>query len=379
MKKLLWTLLVTGLVFGTCFQSLALDDHGIKTSFDLLDEYPEPDIVITVDPLTDPKLVLVNKTYKLKSTDVPELRNVNVPVPKSEGTQQMQPEAAKALEDMINDARKGGIELYLVSGYRSYWTQKSIYQRKVEQRGEASASFSSASAGASEHQTGLAADLTCKAIGYNLNGSFSETPEGKWVYAHCEEYGFVIRYRSEWNRVTGYKGEPWHIRYIGKDYARLYNQLNVPYEYFIEYLNLIYTGARPHDGLNMMSDIKCNLADTVHETLNMYESADFDSAVITVLESGASAYLLETGEQFSRVQAYGYIGYVGNECVYYPENAYKMTTTSPLKMRAYPSKEAPMTRQVENQSRVTVLLKGDEWSFINYQDRNGYVLSKFLK
>lgn len=123
-----------------------------------------------------------------------------------------------AFETMRKDAANQGINLKVVSGYRSYSTQNAIYNRYVNRDGVATADTYSARAGYSEHQSGFAADIN------SLDQAFINTPEGKWLNENCYKYGFIIRYPHNKESLTGYMYEPWHIRYIGKNIAKkLYN------------------------------------------------------------------------------------------------------------------------------------------------------------
>ena len=218
----------------------ALAEDEIPTAAELFERNPSPDVPLSGDPYIDPLLRLTNKQNGLPWDYVPELREVNVLHKKGIATQQMVPEAADALEEMFAAAEQDGITLAAVSGYRSYSAQKLIYNRKVEERGSAAA-LTSAPPGHSEHQLGLAMDISCKSISYRLNASFADTEEGQWLAAHCAEYGFIIRYKKEWMDITGNKRELWHVRYIGREHARLVQELNVPYETYLEYLELCWT------------------------------------------------------------------------------------------------------------------------------------------
>ena len=214
------------------------------TAQELFERDPAPDVPLTCDPRIDPLIVLVNKQNGLPSSYEPELIDLKLPHKPGVATQQMRPEAAEALSRLFAAAEADGIKLGVVSGYRSYGTQRAIHAKKVAQRGR-SAELTSAPPGKSEHQLGLAVDVSCASISYRLNAIFSTTPEGQWVEAHCAEYGFIIRYRKEWQEVTGYKVEPWHIRYVGPEHARLVTALNVPYEVYMEYMQLCWN-ARSH-------------------------------------------------------------------------------------------------------------------------------------
>ncbi|MGN1329934.1 MAG: D-alanyl-D-alanine carboxypeptidase family protein [Clostridia bacterium] len=137
-------------------------------------------------------------------------KNYNLPSNYNPGTNQ---EALQAFNDMKTAASKSGISLWIVSGFRSYQTQTSIYNRNVGLYGEETANTFSAKPGQSEHQTGLAFDIN------STKWSFAETKEAQWLSEHCHEYGFIIRYPQGKQDITGYVYEPWHIRYVGKDLA----------------------------------------------------------------------------------------------------------------------------------------------------------------
>lgn len=131
----------------------------------------------------------------------------------------MRKKAAEALEQLFAAAKKEGLDLRAVSGYRSYKRQVAIYNNNVATKGKAYTDRVSARPGTSEHQTGLAIDVSGPGIGYGLEQSFGATAEGKWLKKNAPDYGFVIRYTENGESKTGYTWEPWHIRYIGKDLA----------------------------------------------------------------------------------------------------------------------------------------------------------------
>ncbi|MDE6780445.1 MAG: D-alanyl-D-alanine carboxypeptidase family protein [Ruminococcus sp.] len=110
-------------------------------------------------------------------------------------------------------ASKEGLDIYLSSGYRSYSYQSGIYNNYVSYYGKAVADTFSARAGHSEHQTGLAIDVN------SADDSFTDTPESAWLAEHAHEFGFIIRYPKGKENITGYKYEPWHIRYLGVEKA----------------------------------------------------------------------------------------------------------------------------------------------------------------
>lgn len=158
----------------------------------------EPAVEVGADGITRVNGILVaNKTYSLPEDYAPGV----------------DPTANAALEKMFDAAADDGISLWVVSGYRSYDHQYNTYYGYVARSGQAEADRYSARPGHSEHQTGLAFDLN------SLEQSFGETAAGKWLKAHCHEYGFIIRYPEDKESVTGYMYEPWHVRYLGEDIA----------------------------------------------------------------------------------------------------------------------------------------------------------------
>ncbi len=129
-------------------------------------------------------------------------------------------EAAAALESMFAAASRAGAgSMVLQSGYRSYATQRSIYNGFVRSEGQSGADLRSARPGYSEHQTGLVADIAPRAAGCSDMHCIASTPQGAWLRAHAWEYGFILRYPATSTHITGYKYEPWHYRFVGKNLA----------------------------------------------------------------------------------------------------------------------------------------------------------------
>ena len=127
-------------------------------------------------------------------------------------------EAGAKIRQLIADMQSQGYAISSsYSGYRSYSYQSSLYNNYVNSYGQAQADRFSARPGYSEHQTGLAFDLK------HSNGTLIETtPEVNWIAAHAHEYGFIVRYPSGKESVTGYMPEPWHLRYVGDQASAIY-------------------------------------------------------------------------------------------------------------------------------------------------------------
>lgn len=150
----------------------------------------------------------------------------------------MRKEAADALEKLFEGAKEQGIELYAVSGYRSYKRQKSIFANNVAKHGEAEAAKVSAPPGTSEHQTGLAMDVSALSANNELEQSFGDTKEGQWLADHAQEYGFIVHYLKGKEEQTGYSYEPWHIRYVGKELAQAVHDSGLSLDEYLDESNL---------------------------------------------------------------------------------------------------------------------------------------------
>ncbi|HEX4401258.1 MAG TPA: M15 family metallopeptidase [Galbitalea sp.] len=171
---------------------------------------PTPTFDKTQFSNTDPSSdwVLVNKQNPLSPKNyVPPLVPLNLPGVKGD----MRPEAAAALQQMFADYHtQTGLQLSVVSPYRSYNTQVSTYNGWVSRLGQAQADRQSARPGFSEHQTGLAVDIDTA-----TSEAFGATPAGMWLAQNSWKYGFIVRYQQGQEAITGYEYEPWHFRYVG--------------------------------------------------------------------------------------------------------------------------------------------------------------------
>ena len=125
----------------------------------------------------------------------------------------MDSNAYAALQQLQAGAEAAGYSMPLISGYRSYAYQASLYNSYVAQDGQELADTYSARPGHSEHQSGLAFDIGA------LDNGYGNTPGGRWLNAHCADYGFILRYPAGKESITGYQYEPWHVRYVGKEIA----------------------------------------------------------------------------------------------------------------------------------------------------------------
>lgn len=181
-------------------------------------------------------ILLVNKQHPLESDYKPTdlvVPDVKFSFSGEDQKKQLRREAAEAIERLFAAAKKDGIELRAVSGYRSYARQKSIFENNARTKGEEEANRTSARPGESEHQTGLAMDVSAASVNYALEEVFGETVEGIWLAEHAQEYGFIIRYPKEKEDITGYKYEPWHLRYVGEDIAQFVTEQGLTLEEYL--------------------------------------------------------------------------------------------------------------------------------------------------
>lgn len=199
---------------------------------------PEPTPTPTPEPTPEPtpyrpdvditswEYILANPTHDI-GTYVPELTEL-------EGGQYFDSRAVDALKDFIAAGRAEGLSVYLSSSYRSYDMQNYLYERKVAQYGgdRAVAATIVAPPGTSEHQTGLCCDITDQYYAVK-DASLENTALYKWMAAHCQEYGFIVRYPKDRQDVTGIIYEPWHFRYVGVEAATFIMENDLTLEEFL--------------------------------------------------------------------------------------------------------------------------------------------------
>lgn len=159
-------------------------------------------------------ILLVNKNHPLPADYAPDYTNG------AGQSTSLQGEAEAAAEAFLAAANAQGNSMYVLSGYRSYNVQASLFANYAAIHGEEKANTFSARAGQSEHQTGLSFDVgDAQHSGYNLQTSIDQFPGVQWMMQHCAEYGFILRYPEGKEDITGYQYEPWHYRYVGVEAA----------------------------------------------------------------------------------------------------------------------------------------------------------------
>lgn len=194
-------------------------------------KYPQPALN------RDSYLILVNKNYFLDETYKPHdlvLAKDAYQLINDESRYYLRKAAYEAYLELQQEAKKHDLYIYLSNGYRSYQKQEKIYNDYLLNGGNAD--LYSARPGYSEHQTGLALDITCAANNFLLTESFALTAEGQFVKENAYRFGFIIRYPKDKEHLTGYMYEPWHLRYVGKEVAKIIHEQNLTLEeYLINY------------------------------------------------------------------------------------------------------------------------------------------------
>lgn len=167
--------------------------------------------------------VLVNADHSIGEY-APELGEI-------EG-QKLDQRILEPMQKFVGDARAEGLSVFLSSGYRGYEEQQYLFNRKVEQYGEEQAATIVSRPGTSEHQTGLACDITDEYYALK-NESLENTALYQWMSRHCQEYGFIVRYPKDKEEITGIIYEPWHFRYVGVEAATYMVEHNLCLEEFV--------------------------------------------------------------------------------------------------------------------------------------------------
>jgi len=177
----------------------------------------------------DELLVLVNKYNQLPSTyESKSLVKIN-PIYTYGKEKYIRKEALASFNKLIDDAKENNIFIYTQSSYRSFETQENIYNYYLQTDSKEIVDTYSARPGHSEHQTGLSVDL------YNADYALirKNTKEHLWYKDILHEYGFIIRYPENKTKITGFKFEPWHIRYVGINIATYIYNHNITFDEYI--------------------------------------------------------------------------------------------------------------------------------------------------
>ena len=176
----------------------------------------------------DTDYVLVNKYNYLNKDYVPN--NLT----KIDSTRLLN-HVTHAFIEMRNATKKDNLSIVAISGYRSYSYQDNIYKKYARADGISKADTYSARAGFSEHQTGLAVDISNGKLPYT---QFEDTKEFEWMIKNAYKYGFILRYPKDKEKITGYMYESWHYRYVGTDISAYIQKNNITYdEYYVMFID----------------------------------------------------------------------------------------------------------------------------------------------
>ena len=143
---------------------------------------------------------------------------------------------AQALLDMAQGCKAAGYPVFLSSGYRSYSEQAANFTRICQNNGisdgkDANGHYITMPAGCSEHQTGLCCDITDRYREIK-NDEIFQTDTFRWLRDHCADYGFILRFPTGKEDITGVMNEGWHFRYVGLDAARYITDNDLTLEEF---------------------------------------------------------------------------------------------------------------------------------------------------
>lgn len=228
-----------------------LENHIIERG-EHLTQFPYQTIIHSALPLGS--LTLVSKDHPMSSEYIPSAlssvidKNGRYVLPAKVKSVKLHPAALDALKKLFKAASSGGAKnLIISSGYRSFQDQTYFFNKKINtlSRGldlkdaRIKAATIVAPPGMSEHQTGLAVDITTRSLlrtAVPLSATFGNTPEGKWVNENCWKFGYVVRYQKEKTKITGIISEPWHLRYVGIPHAEIMKETGFCLEEYLEYI-----------------------------------------------------------------------------------------------------------------------------------------------
>lgn len=220
-------------------QTMQLEEEGITTKAEWKTSQAAPADFPKKAQLSDPELILVNREHFLPETPTfPEAYTREGLVYNA-----LCQEAYEALD---RAAQKAGHHLVCVSAFRSEQdqinninSQKAAFMKEGNTEAEAMQRIEEFTAPplGSEHLTGLAFDFVDQQWHEDqkpLDPAFEQEASAQWLKAHASEYGFILRYLKGQEAITGYKFEPWHYRYVGKENAQYIMKHNLTLEEFLQ-------------------------------------------------------------------------------------------------------------------------------------------------
>jgi len=217
MKKFLIVFIIVMILLGGAYIALTVGgDTPSGAVAAIAGEQPDDEILlVNVDnPLPEdyePDKLVTLFEFKARSFDL------------AKSDIQLERVAYEAAQAMFSAAKADGIDTFIItSGYRSRERQQELYEESTD--------GTVAKPGASEHESGLAFDLSTMSSG----ASFDTTEQFAWLSEHCWEYGFILRYPKGKEDITGLPYEPWHYRYVGKDAAKAIHEKGITLEEYVK-------------------------------------------------------------------------------------------------------------------------------------------------
>jgi len=207
---------------------------GSKPIRALVDDYSLPNSIWAV----------VSKSHPISADYIPsslKIPNVSTRTDKSNDERSIRSDIETPMIDMFTAAAANSYQLMIGSGYRSAALQKIYFDSLASSVGEETANQSIARPGQSEHQTGLAADITTVSRECYLDDCFADTSDGQWLVNNSYKFGFILRYPKGKEDITGYRYESWHFRYVGIDLATALHDSGLTLDEAWPYLNTALT------------------------------------------------------------------------------------------------------------------------------------------
>ena len=176
-------------------------------------------------------LMIVNKHHYLDESYNPD-DLVTMPLSVAFKGKKIISEVNEAFIKLCKDAKSENLTIVANSTYRDFNYQSSLYKRYKNNKGQIYADNYAARPGYSEHQTGLAIDVSTLK---STMDDFEETKEYKWLIKNAYKYGFILRYPKDKEDITGYNYESWHYRYVGVEAAKIIHEENITFDEYYAY------------------------------------------------------------------------------------------------------------------------------------------------
>lgn len=214
-------------------KKLLKENKGLKSQVKQ-QQFAEAAATLSTKKPADWELVLVNQDHPLDPKYKPDLKEIAP-------DRSVDSRIADDTKKMLSDAKAAGLKMDVLSAYRSYDDQKSVFNDTMQSwvnKGDSmfdaynETKKSVAVPGYSEHATGLALDIVSEDY-QNLDNKQADTKEAKWLAANCYKYGFILRYPADKTKITKIVFEPWHYRYVGKAAAKEITQKKITLEEYL--------------------------------------------------------------------------------------------------------------------------------------------------